>query len=82
MSKEVKPENIKYSLKVKKLTTQDVQGELDTMAAALYPDDPLGLFQFKVGNDGNYCPRALSVLAYRKEDYHAQMQTACGDGFR
>ena len=72
LSKAVKPEiNSKFSLKVKKLTIQEVQGELDATAAALHPEDgTLGLFPMKVGADGNCCPRALSVLAYGTEDYH------------
>ena len=76
LSKEVKPAiNSKFSLKVKKLTIQNVQGELDTRAAALYPEDgPSGLFSVKVGTDGNCCPRALSVLAYGKEDHHVEMR--------
>ena len=76
MSKEVKSViNSKFSLKVKKLTIQNVQGEFDTTAAALYPEDGLlGLFPVKVGTDGNCCPRALSVLAYGKEDHHVEMR--------
>ena len=57
-----------------KLTIRNVQGELDTTAAALYPDDgPSGLFPVQVGTDGNCCPRALGVLAYGKEDHHVEM---------
>ena len=76
LSKAVKPEvNSKFSLKVKKLTIQDVQGELDATAAALYPEvGTLGLFPMKVGTDGNSCPRALSVLAYGTEVYDIEMR--------
>ena len=76
LSKAVKPENnSKFSLKVMKLTIQDVQGELDATAAALYPEDgTLGPFPIKAGTDGNCCPRALSVLAYGTEDYHIEMR--------
>ena len=64
-----------FSLRVKKLTIEDVQGEVDTTAAALYPEDgPSGLFPMKVGSDGNCCPRALSVLVYGKEDYHVELR--------